>query len=145
MSKALVSALNYLTRREHSVLELKKKLEQKGYSELDIVKAVEECQRLGYQCDNRFTEQLCRTRIMQGYGPVRIKQELAAKGISAEMIEQVLEHEPQESWLERASAVASKKCRTFVNLSWDEQQKLKRFLLYRGFPGSIIAGLFEKN
>ena len=144
MSKALVSALNFLSRREHSIWELKNKLEQKGYSGLEVVEAVEECQRLGYQSDDRFAELLCRARIAQGYGPVRIKQELAAKGINATMIEQVLLHEAEESWLERAVAVANKKCQTLANLSWDEQQKLKRFLLYRGFPGSVIAGVFEK-
>lgn len=144
MSKALVSALNSLSRREHSVWELKKKLEQKGYSALEAAIAVEECQRLGYQNDERFAELLCRARIAQGYGPIRIKQELSAKGINAEMIGQVLKHETEESWLPRAIAAASKKCQTLANLSWDEQQKLKRFLLYRGFPVSIITGLFEK-
>jgi len=144
MSKALASALNSLTRREHSVWELKNKLKQKGYSDLDAANAVEECQRLGYQSDDRFAELLCRSRIMQGYGPVRIKQELAAKGINAEMIEHVLDHEAEESWLERAFTVANKKCQAWASLSWDEQQKLKRFLLYRGFPGNVIASLFEK-
>ena len=116
MSKALASALNSLTRREHSVLELKKKLEQKGYSASEATLAVEECQRLGYQSDGRFTEALCRSRIMQGYGPLRIKQELSAKGINAEMIEQVLEYEPEDSWCQRAFEVASKKCAELASL-----------------------------
>ena|SRR3990167_7826469 len=142
--KALVSALSSLSRREHSAWELKKKLEQKGYNLVEIAQAVEECQRLGYQSDDRFVEVLYRARIGQGYGPVRIKQELEAKGIGAAMIEQVLLHEAEESWLERAVVVARKKCQTVAHLSWDDQQKLKRFLLYRGFPGSVIAGVFEK-
>ena len=151
MGKAFISALNSLTRREHSVLELKQKLERKGFSEQEIVEAINECQRLGYQSDDRFAEHLSRARIVQGYGPVRIKQELTSKGIHEEQIDQVLQQEADESWLVRALQVANKKSQPFkVNhsiaksLSWDEQQKLKRFLLYRGFPGHIIAGLFEK-
>ena len=145
MTKALNSALYSLTRREHSAWELQKKLEQKGYSELESLHALKECQRLGYQSDERFTEQFCRMRVMQGYGPVRIKQDLLAKGISTEMIQKVLGQETENYWLDRAVAVSRKKCQQWLHLSWDEQQKLKRFLLYRGFPPAIIAAIFEKS
>ncbi len=125
--------------------ELTKKLEKKGYNSQEISQALAESQRLGYQSDERFAELLCRSRITQGYGPVRIKQELAAKGIVAETIQHVLEQEEAHRWLERAREVLRKKCRSFATLSWEEQQKLKRFLLYRGFPVGVIAGIFEQN
>ena len=144
MNKALNSVLSCLTRREYSVLELKRKLEQKGYSSVEIEQALIESQRLGYQCDKRFAEQVCHARIAQGYVPLRIKQELLIKGISAEVVYETLEQE-NVSWLDRAVAVSKKKCKSVAKLSWDEQQKVKRFLLYRGFPMDIIADVFQKN
>ena len=142
MTKAFDCALRLLTRREHSLLELKNKLKQKGYFGTELNDAVVECQRLAYQSDERFTEQLCRARMNQGYGPLRIQQELSAKGIDETLIEQILGQETETSWLERAQAVSRKKVVSQASLSWEDQQKLKRFLLYRGFPASIIVRVF---
>lgn len=143
MTKAFECALKLLTRREHSVWELRNKLKQKGYSSSELHDAIVECQRLAYQSDERFTAQVCRARINQGYGPIRIQQELSAKGIEEALIEQILEQETEVSWIERAQIVLRKKIVSYVSLSWEDQQKLKRFLLYRGFPASIIVRVFE--
>lgn len=81
MTKAFDSALRLLTRREYSAMELCDKLKQKGFSPNDVQSALHECQRLGYQSDGRFVENYIRVRIHQGYGPLKIRQELKNKGI----------------------------------------------------------------
>jgi len=138
MAKALDSALRLLVRREHGALELCSKLEKKGFASAEVRLALEECQRLGYQSDDRFVENYSRSRIRQGYGPLKITQELKSKGIDSALIDDCL-YQNQESWLDAATAVWEKKSKGRQNLSFDELQKIKRFLLYRGFSADIIA------
>ncbi|WP_454783142.1 recombination regulator RecX [Legionella sp. WA2022007384] len=138
MTKAFVCAVRLLSRREHSALELCDKLKQKGYSAIEAKKALEECQRLDLQSDRRFVEICCRLRIRQGYGPLKISQELSSKGVDKELIHQFLQQE-EDNWLTYALDVWQKKTKGQSDLSFDELQKQQRFLLYRGFGMDTIV------
>lgn len=138
MNKALHCAVGLLARREHSFAELADKLAQKGHNEADIQDALATCQRQGLQSDARYADSLCRTRMRQGYGPVRIRQELKTKRVAREHIEEVLCMEPQD-WLQHAMDVWKKKYEHSVNASFAEKQKQKQFLLYRGFSMETIT------
>ena len=138
MTKAFDSALRLLTRREHGAIELCDKLEQKGFSSKEAKDALESCQRLGLQSDRRFVEHYSHSRIRQGYGPLKINQELKIKGIDSELIQHELQQE-QDNWVGYAIKVWQKKSKGKVDLSFDEMQKLQHFLLYRGFSMDIIS------
>lgn len=138
MTKAFDSALRLLSRREHGAMELSKKLQQKGFGSTEIKDALDACQRLGLQSDDRFVENLTRSRIRQGYGPLKIIQELKSKGIDSDLIEHELEQE-RENWVSYALDVWDKKCKGRTELTFSEIQKQQRFLLYRGFSMDIIA------
>lgn len=138
MTKAFDCAMRLLSRREHSVRELADKLAQRGYGPEEVSEVIAKCQRLGLQCDARFVESLCHTRIRQGCGPLKISQELQAKCIDRELIASALERE-QDNWLTYALAVWRKKFPNGDDISFIELQKRQRFLLYRGFPTEIIA------
>lgn len=143
MTKVLDCALRLLTRREHSLKELSNKLKQKGFSFDEINEALDSCQRLDLQSDQRFTEQYIRSRIRQGYGPLKIRQELKTKGIDSELIEQEMRQEGA-NWLGYALRVWEKKCQGQTHLSFQETQKQQRFLLYRGFDLDIIAQVVKE-
>ncbi|KTD41637.1 recombination regulator RecX [Legionella parisiensis] len=138
MTKAFDCAVRLLSRREHSKVELYDKLKQKGYNSIEIKDALEECQRLDLQNDYRFVEIYSRSRIRQGYGPLKISQELGSKGINKELIHQFL-HQEEYNWLTYALDVWQKKCKGQCDLSFEELQKQQRFLLYRGFGMDTIA------
>lgn len=138
MTKAMDSAVRLLSRREHSAVELCDKLKQKGHSPIEIKKALEECQRLDLQNDHRFVETFSRSRIRQGYGPLKISQELSSKGIDKELIHQFLQQE-EDNWLAYALDVWHKKSKGQLDLSFDDLQKQQRFLLYRGFGMDTIV------
>ncbi|MFC3908702.1 recombination regulator RecX [Legionella dresdenensis] len=141
MSNAFDCAVRLLARRDYSVYELTGKILQKGYSQEDTESAIAECQRLGLQSDSRFAEMICNARVRQGYGPLRIVQELQGKQVSRDIINAALaEYESQ--WQDYACAVWRKKFKQPINFA--EQQKQQRFLLYRGFSADIIAGLFKE-
>lgn len=142
MTKAFTCAVRLLARREYGAVELSKKLLQKGYTKEEAKAVIAECQRLNLQNDARYAEQLCRTRIAQGYGPLRISQELQALHIDEELIHQVLTPE-QENWIAYAKSAWQKKFKAASKSSAEELLKQRRFLMYRGFSSEIITRVFK--
>jgi len=143
MTKVLDSALRLLTRREHGAKEVCEKLKKKGFKPEEIQDALESCQRLNLQSDQRFVELYIRYRIRQGYGPLKISQELKQKGVDSELIHQEIKQEGP-NWLSYALNVWEKKCKGQINLSFQEIQKQQRFLLYRGFDMDIISQVVKE-
>jgi regulatory protein len=143
MTKALDSALRLLTQREHSAYELSIKLKQKGFAAEDIRNAISSCQQSKVQSDQRFVEQYVRMRVGRGYGPVKISQELAAKGIDSTLIAKSIDQD-REYWIRHALKVWEKKCRGQTHLSFLELQKQQRFLLSRGFEMDVITQLVKE-
>jgi regulatory protein len=143
-NKAYSSALSFLARREYGAAELEVKLKLKGFSLEEIQEALADCQRLNLQSDVRFCKSLCQARIRQGYGPRRIRRELQEKRIADEIIEAVLATE-QENWLACAQEVRRKKYKNIQPVDYEERQKQKQFLYYRGFALDTIEQLFNLN
>lgn len=142
--QALTNAMSLLTRREHSAHELITKLTQKGHSEEATQHALVTCQRLELQSDTRFVESRCRLRIRQGYGPVRIRNELQQAHIESFLIDEALQKE-QEHWVDYARAVWAKKYKQGTEATYAAVQKQKQFLLYRGFTMDTIAMVFSND
>ena len=143
MTKPLDCALRLLTRREHSAKELNDKLKKRGFPQEEISDVLDSCQRLNLQSDQRFTEHYIRWRIGQGYGPLKISQELRMKGVDSELIYKEM-HQENPNWLTYALNVWEKKCKGQINLSFQEIQKQQRFLLYRGFDMDIISQVVKE-
>lgn len=143
MTKAFVGAVRLLARREHGAHELVQKLLQKKHPEPEIHEALAECQRLGLQSDTRFVESLCRTRIRQGYGPARIRQDLQTVRIDRDLVEQIL-NEERDNWVSHARDVWIKKYGEHDDHSFAATQKQKQFLLYRGFSVDTINSVFRE-
>lgn len=141
-SNAYTCAVRLLARREHGAYELANKLATKGYLDIDIQDALNECQRLGLQSDCRFVDNVFRARIRQGYGPIRICHELEHLQIDSELIDARLQQE-RDNWLDYAVGVWQKKYKEHVNISYTTLQKQKQFLLYRGFSTDIINMVFK--
>ncbi len=84
-------AMDFLARREYGQAELATKLAGKGYwravVEAELAKLSEE----GLLSDTRFAESFVQSRINQGKGPVRIRADLAQRGIRDGIIEGALE------------------------------------------------------
>lgn len=138
MTKVREAAMRLLFRREHSAYELAEKLSQRGFEADDIAEEIAHCQQHNLQSDSRFAESMLRVRVQQGYGPLKIVQELKAKQVSSEIIEQVLSQE-DANWPTHASAVWIKKYKDSLASNFEELQKRQRFLLYRGFSAEMIA------
>lgn len=88
--KAYAQALRFLTLRAHSADELYKKLIKKHMPECASF-AVEKCRELGFIDDENFAANYANElAVNKKYGIARIKNELFAKGIDREIIENVI-------------------------------------------------------
>lgn len=130
-------AVRLLARREHSRLELKKKLRRDGTRTTEIIELIEGLAKQNLQSDERYTEAYIHNRTQAGYGPWRIRKELQERGISDELIHQYLPQD-QEYWQKRMREVWNKKYgRNFEN-SEITLERQHRFLLQRGFELDIV-------
>jgi regulatory protein len=132
-------AISLLARREHTRVELARKLSPHGTSE-EIDTVLNELARTGLQSDARFAESYVRSHSAR-LGAARLRQALRTKGVDTELIESGLVDLPDEA--ERAREVWTKK---FAAAPVDAREwaKQARFLQGRGFSSDVIRKLLKE-
>lgn len=136
------AALDILARREHSTLELKRKLDKRfGFSDLtrQVLEQLSDDRLLS---DERFAESYIRYRSGAGFGPQRIARELGERGVS-DLLASALVGEHDSDWVVAARRERSKKFGEGPPVDQDDRLKQMRFLHYRGFSYEIIDRVFE--
>lgn len=129
-------ALGLLVRREHSRKELARKLAARGVEADAAQAAVERMTAEGWQSDDRFAEQLVRSRANNGYGPVRIRAELGTHGLDRDAVAAAMDAYDGD-WTENARDLVR---RRFPRGAEDLAQRRKAadFLARRGFDGDQV-------
>ena len=134
-NKCYSAALKMLMRREHSQLELLKKLQLKGYDDEIISSSISLLTEQNYQSDERFSEAFILMRYNQGKGPLKIASELKGRGINKFNLTAF-------DWSKLAKEVRIKKFGNSISLDFKDQAKQKRFLQSRGFGFDEINQAF---
>ena len=141
------TALRLLSRRDHSSVELARKLAQRGFEAADIATALAECERLNYLDDRKVCDQIVAQQRRKGCGILRITQALRDKGIATAQIDSSLRRDCCEmnQIADCRRALAKKlKMKAFENKA-DAKEHLYRFLQSRGFVTATIRDvLFEE-
>lgn len=129
-------ALRLLSSREHSRLELERKLAAFEEEPGSLAAALDELQAKGFISEQRVLESVVNRRSSK-LGVTRIKQELQAKGLDPQAVAAAV-HGLRVTELDRAREVWRKK---FGQPPEDAAQRAKqmRFLASRGFGGDTIA------
>src|SRR3974390_2501686 len=78
-------AMRLLARRDHSRLELSRKLERIASEDDDVELVLNELTAKGWLSDARFAEQSVRAKARR-YGPIKVAHDLRAKGVEEEAI-----------------------------------------------------------
>jgi regulatory protein len=104
----LDAAVKSLGRREHSRRELEQKLARRGHPRALVTEVLDYLSEHDLQSDARYAEDFVRSRVARGYGPVKIRQELATRGVREPELESQLT-EPAEFWLEVATSALAKR------------------------------------
>lgn len=135
-------AVDLLSRREHSRVELESKLANKGFNEEQIASAMEQLLEHDLQSDERYLEDFVRSRVLKGSGPLKIAHELRARGIDSGALNTYLE-DLDIDWFKVATATYQKKYRSDDDIDAREKAKRVRFMQSKGFPSDIIFRLFD--
>ena len=128
-------ALRLLSQREHSRLELERKLAPHETEPGQLAKALDELQARGFISEERVVESVIHRRAAK-LGTARVKQELQAKGLSPEAMGEALE-QLRSTELERAREVWARK---FGEPATEPREKARqmRFMVSRGFAAEVV-------
>lgn len=128
-------ALRLLSQREHSRLELERKL--RAYEEVPgtLAQALDDLQARDFISDQRVAESVVNRRAGQ-FGAARLRQEMHDKGLARELIEQTVAS-LQETESARAQEVWRKKF-DGPPVTPQEHARQTRFLLARGFSAEVV-------
>ncbi len=133
-------ALRLLSQREHSRAELERKLAPHEEVPGELAKALDELQARDFINDGRAVDSIVHRRSGK-LGAARVKQELAAKGLSGEAVAQALA-DLRETESSRAQEVWRKK---FGQAPQDPQERARqmRFLITRGFSAEVVRRIVQ--
>jgi regulatory protein len=136
----LQRAIGLLSRREHSRCELVRKLAARGVDPHEAETAVARLAGEGWQDDARFAESLVRSRAGSGYGPIRIRAELATHGLDESMVSRALAAYAGD-WLERARDLVRRRIGDRIDGDLPLQRKASDLLYRRGFTGDQVRAV----
>ena len=139
-------ALRYLAQREHSRLELQRKLArhvpdtEETSAQVQIATALDELAAAGLLSETRVAESVL---VSQGqrYGVRRLRQTLQAKGLGPELITATLQA-ARSTELERAREVWRRRFGT-APCTAAERARQVRFMAGRGFEGDVIRRVVQ--
>ena len=137
-----VVAMDLLSRREHSVYELTRKLKQREFEIDEIDAAIATLQQDNLQSDSRFIESIVNSKINAGFGPIKIKYELRQKGISDDLVDDYFSS-LEVDWNLHMAEQRIKKFGEGIPVEYKEKMKQARFLQNRGFSLGSVMRLFR--
>jgi regulatory protein len=139
--------IRLLNRRIYSEKEIVDKLRQKGYDDRIVDSVVGELKQLLLIDDLSFARAFVSDRMrLKPEGSFKVAYELRQKGISKEIVEQVLrEEQVVEGDSERALEIAGKRLATFATTmdKKTKQRRLSDYLKRRGFSFEVIRNTLD--
>lgn len=144
--KAYQAALHYLSYQLRSEKEIYDYLIDKEYQD-HADRVIDKLREMKLLDDQAYAESFVRTKAAVNYhGPVEIRRNLYRKGVAESLIDQALLSEySEEMRLENAQRLADKQVKKNKNRSNREsQQRIRQFLLQKGFANDTITEVFEE-
>lgn len=141
MAELRRAAMNLLARREHSCLELTRKLRAKDFTDSEIQQVITALTNESLLSDTRYIESYVHARHQKGYGPLKIEAELLSRGISKELIEHHLKI-ADNAWFAAAKKSWRKRFKGILPGDFKLRVKQMRFLQSRGFTSEQIEKIF---
>lgn len=137
-------ALRVLALREHSRLELAKKLASLTEDSSLIEQVLDKLAQSDYLNDQRYAEMLVRSSVSKGYGPLKLAHLLREKGVNSELAKTVLDA-AEIDWQALAAYQRQKKFGDTLPRDWPERARQSRFLAGRGFYLETINAVFHEK
>ncbi len=140
------SALRSLSRRSHSIFEIKIKLKQKGFQTKIIEKVIGYLIEINFLDDNKFAEVFYLDRLKsKKESSQKIRMQLFKKGVDREIISEIeTNYYDEEQLINNAIELGRRKLRLIKQSETElkRKQKIYSFLKYRGFSDMVISSAF---
>jgi regulatory protein len=134
-------ALRYLSRREHSRQELRKKLLPYAESDIELDELMAKLEAQSWLSDERFAESLVR-RKSERYGSLKIVDELKQQGIEGDSLLEIKERLKVSDAM-RAWELWQRKFDSTVTKDPKEKSKQMRYLVSKGFPLNVVTKIVD--
>jgi len=121
---------------------LRRKLQHKGYPADELDTVLTDLTAEGLLSDLRYVQCRLRSRAAQGYGKLRIRQELLSQGLSEDIVDRELEQDGTD-WQAMMMQVRDKRFGAELPSDSTEIARQARFLQYRGFSSRMIHRLLH--
>jgi regulatory protein len=128
-------ALRFLSMREHSRVELRRKLAPHAESPEQLEAVLDDMAARRFLCLERFADSVVHRKAAR-FGAARIKAELAQHQLPGHVADAVIRG-LRDSELERAHALWARRFGEVAETP-QEQARQARFLLARGFAGDVV-------
>ncbi|MRX08535.1 recombination regulator RecX [Pseudoduganella sp. FT25W] len=133
-------ALRFLSMREHSRMELARKLSKYAEEGDDLDALLDLLEKNNWLSQERFSESLIHRRAAR-YGNSRIVAELQSHGVNGDALQE-LKSNLADTEIARASEIWQRKFGTVAN-DPQERHKQIRFLLQRGFSQRTVQKVIK--
>ncbi len=141
-------ALDLLSSRSHFERELERKLQKRGYDEIEIADTLERLRAEGFLDDRRTAGEFVRSRLARApEGRRRLRAELVKRGVASEIITETLDEETDDDDrdLARQAAERWQRTRSRPGRAADlEKAALARHLAGRGFSQRAVYSVLDE-
>ena len=136
-AEILSRALRLLGAREHTRLELARKLAARGFERDEVESVLERLAASGALDESRAAERYVAERAGKGFGPLRIRAELSEKGLPESAYEPYLTA-MEDDWPRLLAEAHDRRFGSTPPADRADYARRGRFLEQRGFPAALI-------
>ncbi len=143
---AHAAALWLLESRARTRLELRQRLERRGFEAEAIERALDRLTGVGLVDDEAFARDLAASRVEQGVDAPRIIVELKDRGIAPDLAVRIAgESAPPSDRAERCRELAEDRLSKLKRLRPEVQyRRLAAYLVRRGYPGDVVENVVSE-
>ena len=146
LDKCKNTALRIIEKSYKTELELKDKLKEKGYDEKAIKYSIDFLKEYKFIDDIKYAEMYIKDRLRNS-GVKKIKYSLIRKGVSEDIIDEVLNNVDTENQKNVAIELTEKKYNQLIKRGNDQykiKNKVFRFLQGKGYEYSLITEVINQ-
>ena len=147
--RARAVAFRYLSYRERTATEIRRRLRRDDYAPTVIDDVVHDLEKAGYVNDRDFAIKYAAGRFeTRGHGPMRVRSDLRRKGVKRAAVEDALEevYSENDAVFERARQMGDKRWSRLANESdvLKRKKKVYDYLARRGFSFEMARRIVEE-
>lgn len=131
---------------EQNSTDIRNKILKQGFSAEEAEKMISYLRQNKYLDDSRYARAYAIDKVrFSGWGRLKVRMGLRAKGFGDAVVSQALEHIPEADYAEALQKVMAVKVRSLDLADVKDRQKLYRHLASRGFESQLIISAMRRH